>query len=197
VSHESPLAYWDVWPGLSAPHPAAFAAACSGDTTSLAQSLAGHTAEKLAELDSYDNTLLHYAVCSGSVASVTTLLAAGPAVDMTNRDRWHSPLHFAGKQPTGSGLLRPLLDHAKELAPAAISAQDRDGNTPLHYAVSRACLCGSAINVVMLLAAGEASWFGCCLCCHSTYQVSQRGTAGTSYIIAHCAARLQLSHTCV
>ena len=118
---------------------------------------------KVAAKDTSGNSLLHYAVCSGSVESVTSLIRAGAAVSSTNKHPWHlAPLHLAAMQPSGSGLLRPLLDEAALVSPGAISAPDGSGNAPLHYAVSRACLCGSAHSVAMLLGAG-VSCHECCL----------------------------------
>jgi len=135
-----------------------FAAASSGDSAALAGLLGAldataAAAAAVAAADHFGCTALHYAVCSGSAAAIQLLLAAGANVSARNF-RQLSPLHYGAMQP------RAELSVLKQLLAAdqsACCARDQGGFTPLHYAVARACLCGSPSAVAALLTAAAGA----------------------------------------
>ncbi|KAJ3375419.1 B-cell lymphoma 3 protein [Allomyces arbusculus] len=109
--------------------------ACHGGHVSLIPPLARHGGH-LASTDRDGNTPLHLAISARSRAPdvVHYLLEAG--ADANARNTWHqTPLHLAvavAEHDTSVQLVALLL-HAAKIDPAA---KDRDGNTPLHVAVT-------------------------------------------------------------
>uniref|UniRef100_A0A0N5AA12 ANK_REP_REGION domain-containing protein n=1 Tax=Syphacia muris TaxID=451379 RepID=A0A0N5AA12_9BILA len=82
-------------------------------------------------IDFDGRTPLLWATCNGNIKAMTALLQAGANLNVTDRNQL-SLLHCATSQGHEDALL--LLIEASE--PAVIDSTDRNGDTPLFYAVS-------------------------------------------------------------